>query len=137
MGKGTFGKVFKCFDSKHKENVAIKVVRNIKKYIDSAKIEAKYLSDIYDKQLEKGSNYCVKMYSHFYWNSYYIMVFERLGVSLYDLVKKNNYKRFPLSVVKHISKQILLAMEFLQSINIIHTGKLIYSTLLYRPSLMV
>lgn len=122
LGKGTFGKVFKCFDSKYNETVALKVVRNIKKYIESAEIEAKYLSEIYDMQLKKGSNYCVKMFSHFYWNSYYVMVFERLGMSLYDVIKKNDYKRFPLPVVRSITKQLLLAMEFLKSVNIIHTG---------------
>lgn len=50
------------------------------------------------------------------------MVFERLGLSLYDLIKKNDYKRFPLPVVKSVAKQILQAMEFLSSINLIHTG---------------
>jgi serine/threonine protein kinase len=50
------------------------------------------------------------------------MVFERLGLSLYDLVKRNDYKRLPLSVVKSVSRQLLEGLEFLQSINLIHTG---------------
>ena len=53
---------------------------------------------------------------------YYCMVFETLGVSLYDLVKKNNYKRFPLTCVRDIARQLLQALGFLQSINLIHTG---------------
>jgi len=50
------------------------------------------------------------------------MVFETLGVSLYDLVKQNNYKRLPLSCVRDVSRQLLQALNFLQSINMIHTG---------------
>ena len=65
LGKGTFGSVYKCHDSKHNDHVAVKVIRSIKRYIDSAKIEADLLDDIYDKQNAQGLNVCVKMYSHF------------------------------------------------------------------------
>jgi hypothetical protein len=51
------------------------------------------------------------------------MVYEPLGVSLYDLVKKNDYKRFPLELVRSVSYQILQGIDFLKSINLIHTGK--------------
>ncbi len=50
------------------------------------------------------------------------MVYEPLGMSLYDLIKKNNYHRLPLDVVRQVAKQILQAMSFLQSINLVHTG---------------
>ena len=65
LGKGTFGAVFKCSDMKHDDHVAVKVIRSIQRYIDSAKIEASILDDIYDKQKNRGVNLCVKMYSHF------------------------------------------------------------------------
>jgi serine/threonine protein kinase len=50
------------------------------------------------------------------------MVFETLGVSLYDLVKKNDYKRLPLACVRDVTRQLLQALDFLQSIQLIHTG---------------
>lgn len=65
LGKGTFGSVYKCHDSKHNDHVALKVIRSISRYIDSAKIEADLLDDIYDKQNAQGLNVCVKMFSHF------------------------------------------------------------------------
>lgn len=64
---GTFGKVFLCDDRKHGDTVALKVVRSIPKYIDSAKIEANILSKVYDKQKKIGSNWCMKMFSHFHY----------------------------------------------------------------------
>ena len=62
---GTFGKVFECLDRKHQEVVAVKAVRCIQKYVESARIEADVLFDIRDKQRSSGSNYCVKLYSSF------------------------------------------------------------------------
>jgi serine/threonine protein kinase len=164
LGKGTFGKVFKCKDAKHNDSVALKVIRKINRYIDSAKIEADILKDIFGHQENHQNNqnnsnsadssserynYCVKMFSSFYYqgtedsvvcfsilfsfafscssrisySGYYVMVFERLGLSLYDLIKKNDFKRFPLEVVRDISRQLLQAMDFLKTVNLIHTGE--------------
>ena len=40
-------------------------MRAIKRYVKSARIEAKILDYIFDKQKELNVNLCVKMYSHF------------------------------------------------------------------------
>lgn len=50
------------------------------------------------------------------------MVFETLGISLYDLVKRNDYKRLPLACVSAVARQLMQALDFLQSIHLIHTG---------------
>lgn len=39
LGEGTFGRVLECWDRKHKDYVAIKIVRNVPKYRDAAMIE--------------------------------------------------------------------------------------------------
>ncbi|RYY89689.1 hypothetical protein EON63_00215 [archaeon] len=65
LGKGTFGKVYKCTDTKHQDTVALKVVRSIKRYIHSAKIEARICDDVYKKQKEAKSSFCVKMFAQF------------------------------------------------------------------------
>lgn len=66
VGKGTFGKVFRCKDSKYNDQVAVKMVRSVKRYVSSAKIEAAILDKIFDKQQERHTALCVKMYSHFH-----------------------------------------------------------------------
>jgi serine/threonine protein kinase len=101
--------------------VAVKVVRSIDRYLDSALIEADLLNDIYEKQRELRKNCCVKMFSQFRWNDHVCMVFETLGSSLYDIIKKNEYKGLPLFMVRDISRQLLQAMSFLKSVNLIHT----------------
>lgn len=74
IGLGTFGKVFRCLDKKYNEIVAVKVVRNIKKYVDSALIEARVLNDVRDQQKKKKFDGCVKIYSHFTYNGYYLLL---------------------------------------------------------------
>lgn len=68
LGAGTFGKVYYCKDSKYNDYIALKVVRSISRYVDSAKIEADILSKVYNKQKEYNSNFCMKMFSHFDYN---------------------------------------------------------------------
>lgn len=53
---------------------------------------------------------------------YYCLVFETLGTSLYDIVKRNDYQRFPLYVVRDVARQLLDALAFLETIGLIHTG---------------
>ena len=65
IGKGTFGKVFQCYDMKRESSLAAKVIRSIKKYIDSAKIEAEILDDVYEQQKQLKVDFCVKMYASF------------------------------------------------------------------------
>ena len=75
LGKGTFGVVLKCHDSKHQDHVALKVIRSIRRYIDSAKIEADILDAIYDRQNEQGVNVCVKMFSNFRFEGNSVLVY--------------------------------------------------------------
>ncbi len=78
LGKGTFGKVLKCQDTKYQESVALKVIRKVSRYIDSAKIEAKILDDIYTAQERNQVNYCVKMFSNFYYEGMLPVVLHSL-----------------------------------------------------------
>lgn len=65
VGMGTFGKVFECADLKYGDNVAVKVIRKIKRYVESAKIEADILDDVFSRQRKYRIDLCVKMFSHF------------------------------------------------------------------------
>eukprot|EP01031_Cornospumella_fuschlensis_P025821 gene25821-31184_t len=121
LGKGTFGKVYKCLDTKHQDHVALKVVRSIKRYIHSAKIEAKLCDDVYKKQKEAKSSYCVKMFAHFAFLDHYVLVFETLGLSVYDLVKMNAYTCLPYAYVQSITQQLFHALVFLESMRLVHT----------------
>lgn len=143
MGTGTFGKVLYAEDHKHGDYVALKVVRKIDRYIDSAKIEADILRKVFSEQRKHRVSHFVKMYSSFSYDGHYFMVFEPLGSSVYDIIKANDHTGFPLDLVRVVSRyvqlasilharltqsvnrQLLSALDFLQSIKLIHTGPLL------------
>ncbi len=70
VGVGTFGRVVECLDLKktgrasrkdRQENVvAIKIVRNVKRYYDSALIEADIVEDV-NRRGGRGVSHCAKM----------------------------------------------------------------------------
>lgn len=43
LGKGSFGQVYKCFDHKLKEEIALKIIRNKPKFHKQAMVELKIL----------------------------------------------------------------------------------------------
>lgn len=40
---------------------------------------------------DKENQYCVRLHDSFYFKKNYCMVFESLGLSLFELIKKNKY----------------------------------------------
>ena len=46
LGKGSFGQALKCFDHKTKEVVAVKIIKNKKRYQHQAGVELKILQHL-------------------------------------------------------------------------------------------
>ncbi|CAM9536060.1 unnamed protein product [Discosporangium mesarthrocarpum] len=61
------------------------------------------------------------MLSHFEFMGHCCLVFECLGQSLYDYLKRNGYRGFPMRILRPIARQLLQAIEFLHSMKLIHT----------------
>jgi dual-specificity kinase/CDC-like kinase len=126
---GTFGRVVACTDThqQHKNEferrVAIKIVRNDVKDIEAALMEADILRYINSHSDRRGASLCVAMLNQFYFmdGRHYCLVFESLGLSLYDFMKDHDFQPFPLYCVQDFSHQLLDALEFLHSIKLIHT----------------
>ena len=56
IGRGTFGQVFKAYDHKSKEYVALKVIKNDQKFTTQARVEVKILKTINEQDPQKKSN---------------------------------------------------------------------------------
>ncbi|CRH01471.1 protein serine/threonine kinase-1, putative [Plasmodium relictum] len=119
MGDGTFGRVLLCQHKDTKKYYAIKVVRNIKKYTKSAKIEADILKKIQNDDI-KNSN-IVKFYGRFMYHDHMCLIFEPLGPSLYEIITKNNYNGFHIQDIKLYCIEILKALNYLRKITLTHT----------------
>lgn len=100
MGEGTFGKVYECWDRHTKEYVAIKVVRGLRKYKHAAMIELEVLESL--KANDPGrTRHNVLLRDWFMYRGHVCMVFERLGPSLFDFIRKVTplpCSRFPFDV---------------------------------------
>ena len=51
----------------------------------------------------------------------YCLVFKPLGKNLYDIIKSNNHRGFPINMVRSFFRQILRSIGFLHSIGYTHT----------------
>ncbi|CAI0441289.1 unnamed protein product [Linum tenue] len=105
MGEGTFGRVLECWDRNTREFVAIKVIRSISKYRDAAMIEIDVLQLL--ARNDKSSSRCVQIQNWFDYRNHICIVFEKLGPSLYDFLKRNKYCPFPVDLVREFGRQLL------------------------------
>lgn len=132
-GKGTFGKVLMCEDRSRADEpgrlVAIKVVRKIRKYSESARIEADLLADI-ARADPSGASGSVRAHRSFTWQEHVCIVFEPLGMSLFDYVKANEYRPLPLFCVQSFADQLTRAVAFLHAMGLVHTDLKLENVLL-------
>lgn len=50
-----------------------------------------------------------------------LQVFEKLGLSLYDFLRVNQYRPFKIDVVRDFGRQLLESVAYLHSLQLIHT----------------
>ncbi|KAF0888566.1 hypothetical protein E2562_014773 [Oryza meyeriana var. granulata] len=131
MGEGTFGQVLECWDRERKEMVAIKIIRGIKKYRDAAMIEIGMLEQL--GKYEKSRSSCVQIRNWFDYRNHICIVCEKLGPSLYDFLRKNNYRSFPIALVREVAKQLLECIAFMHELRLIHTDLKPENILLVSP----
>lgn len=88
--------------------------------MDSAKTERKIIKDI-NRRDPDDEHGIVRYVESFYHEDYYCLVFEPLGKSLFEVLKMNKFKGFPLRMVQSFFKQILKSLKFLHKIGYTHT----------------
>jgi serine/threonine protein kinase len=158
IGIGTFGKVLRCEDTwatgtttyagadpQHCHNprsprgrrrpgrVAIKVVRSVPRYSESAKIEARILDDVNRRDVD-GTSHIVRQFDWFEWSSdarpagakpargtHVCLVHERLGASVYEVIKARRHAPLPLPVIRVAARQLLRAVAFCHAMGLVHT----------------
>eukprot|EP01059_Diplonema_ambulator_P005526 TRINITY_DN15281_c2_g1_i1.p1 TRINITY_DN15281_c2_g1~~TRINITY_DN15281_c2_g1_i1.p1 ORF type:complete len:359 (+),score=104.59 TRINITY_DN15281_c2_g1_i1:70-1146(+) len=120
LGEGTFAKVLLCEDRKVKEEVAVKVVRNVKRYCDGAEIEAKMLRDIEEANVKRLTAF-PPLLDHFVERGHYCMVFPHYGPSIYQVLFRNDHAPYTSEAIHAIAYYLLKALSFLHSLRIIHT----------------
>ncbi|KAJ6668505.1 hypothetical protein lerEdw1_011987 [Lerista edwardsae] len=119
IGKGSFGHVVKCLDHKTGEKVAVKIIRNKKRFHNQALVEVSILTALRQKDEDNTFN-VVHMKDYFYFRNHFCISFELLGINLYELIKKNNFQGFTSNLIRRFTQCILKCLQLLYTEKIIH-----------------
>ncbi|KAI8902517.1 kinase-like domain-containing protein [Globomyces pollinis-pini] len=135
LGKGSFGQVVKCYDHKRRINVAIKVIRNKKRFEKQGVVEMNVLTRITDEDSKNCFN-CIRVLDHFYFRGHLCFTFDLLGSNLYEWIKAGGFKGVHLGVIKRFAVQLLQSLEFLEKLKIIHCDLKPENILLKDPKIL-
>ena len=48
-------------------------------------------------------------------------MFEKLGPSLLDLLKRNKYRSFPVGLVQELARQLIESVAYMHDLSLVHT----------------
>uniref|UniRef100_A0A1B6DNE8 dual-specificity kinase n=2 Tax=Clastoptera arizonana TaxID=38151 RepID=A0A1B6DNE8_9HEMI len=119
IGKGSFGQVIRALDHKTNQHIAIKIIRNKKRFHHQALIEVRILDHLRKKDQDSSYN-VIHMLEYFYFRNHLCISFELMNLNLYELIKKNNYQGFSLSLIRRFAHSLVQCLRLLHKENIIH-----------------
>jgi dual specificity tyrosine-phosphorylation-regulated kinase 2/3/4 len=119
LGKGSFGVAIKCYDHKAKEEVALKIIKNKKKYYYQAGVELKILQFLKENDPEDTMN-IIHMKDYVIFRKHLCISFELMSINLYEFLKLNDFEGLSLSLIRRFAIQLLYALKYLKENDVIH-----------------
>ncbi|KAH3765529.1 Protein kinase dsk1 [Pelomyxa schiedti] len=125
FGWGHFSTVWQAMDMTTGDLVALKIVKSAQHYTEAAVDEIQILEVITSN--DPGSTKCcAHLLDHFRitgpHGTHVCMAFEVLGSNLLDLIKAYRYRGIPTPIVKYITAQILIGLDYMHTTcKLIHT----------------
>ncbi|XP_062329197.1 homeodomain-interacting protein kinase 4-like [Osmerus eperlanus] len=118
VGKGTFGKVAKCWRGSDGELVAVKSMKIDPHKNRVIKNELKLISALSRSSIANCN--IVLFYEAFRDENHHYLVFELLEMNLYQFQKENGFRPMAVRYIRTITCQMLKALAKLKEIAIIH-----------------
>eukprot|EP01064_Diplonema_japonicum_P032808 TRINITY_DN6273_c0_g2_i1.p1 TRINITY_DN6273_c0_g2~~TRINITY_DN6273_c0_g2_i1.p1 ORF type:complete len:453 (+),score=50.90 TRINITY_DN6273_c0_g2_i1:186-1544(+) len=119
LGKGSFGQVLKCIDHRTGNLVAVKIIRNKRKFHKQAMVEIKLLQHLKARDKEQVNN-IVQMHEYFLFRNHICMVFDLHSINIYEFIKANKFQALNPNLVRRFTTQLLKAFSYLSREKIIH-----------------
>ena len=128
LGSGTFGQVFECavledVGGVHSDTggrAAVKIIKNQAAYYHQARVEIGILQLLNTQVDPQDCYHIVRLKDFFMFKGHLCLVFELLGLNLYDLIRRNKFRGLSLSLVRVFITHILKSMSVLKDASIIH-----------------
>uniref|UniRef100_A0A1I7XGV4 Protein kinase domain-containing protein n=1 Tax=Heterorhabditis bacteriophora TaxID=37862 RepID=A0A1I7XGV4_HETBA len=121
LGEGTFGKVVKVEDRESDNKVmALKIIKNVSKYRDAARLEIKVLNKLKERD-PHGKHWVIQLLQHFDYFGHICLLFDLMGLSVFDFLKSNGYRPYPLEQTRYIAYQLCYSVKFLHDNKLTHT----------------
>lgn len=133
LGKGSFGQVLNCRDHQTGESVAIKIIRNKKRFHHQALVEIKILDNL-RKWDQEEKHHVIKMTEHFYFRNHLCIAMELLSINLYELIKANGFVGFTTTLIRRFTSQMILSLCLMRHHRIVHCDLKPENVLLKHPT---
>ncbi|KAF9648507.1 kinase-like protein [Thelephora ganbajun] len=127
LGWGHFSTVWLVNDTQTSRHSALKVVKSASRYAETARDEIKLLRAVQEANpSHPGHKHVVSLLDSFHHcapeDIHVCLVFEPLGENLLALIERNNKTGIPVALVKIITKQVLLGLQYLhEECDLVHT----------------
>ncbi|KAK1781401.1 hypothetical protein QBC45DRAFT_321307 [Copromyces sp. CBS 386.78] len=119
LGKGSFGQVVRCIDHKTGVLVAVKIIRNKKRFHQQALVEVNILQKL--REWDPKNKHSMVNFTHsFYFRGHLCISTELLDMNLYEFIKSNAFRGFSVKLIRRFTKQMLSSLLLLKQHKVIH-----------------
>ncbi|TGJ79423.1 hypothetical protein E0Z10_g9348 [Xylaria hypoxylon] len=119
LGKGSFGQVVRCIDHRTGGLVAVKIIRNKKRFHQQALVEVNILKKL--REWDPKNKHSMVNFTHsFYFRGHLCISTELLDMNLYEFIKSNSFRGFSLKLIRRFTKQMLSSLMILKQHKVIH-----------------
>lgn len=117
LGRGAFGDCWLVHDHKTKTHVALKIIRNEKRFLIQGRVEVQILESL----AEKGRDHnCVRMLDNFMFRNHLCLTFDLHSHDLYTELKAREFAGFEISDVRSVMRDVLKCLQLLKQKRIVH-----------------